>query len=58
LTQQQKDKSYLINKELSDKCTTAKIDLAIAETDKNSSEIKKQNEIISSTCVQVIQCDT
>jgi hypothetical protein len=51
LTQQQKDKSYLINKELSDKCTTAKIDLAIAETDKNSSEIKKQNEIISSTCI-------
>jgi hypothetical protein len=51
LTQQQNDKSYLINKELSDKCTTAKIDLAIAETDKNSSEIKKQNEIISSTCI-------
>jgi hypothetical protein len=58
LTQQQKDKSYLINKELSDKCTTAKIDLAIAETDKNSSEIKKQNEIISSTRIQVIQCGT
>ncbi|MFT6910180.1 MAG: hypothetical protein ACJAS1_006908 [Oleiphilaceae bacterium] len=51
LTQQQKDQTYLMNKELSDKCTAAKIDLAIAETDKNSSEIKKQNALISSTCI-------
>ncbi|WP_425393364.1 hypothetical protein [Colwellia piezophila] len=51
LTQQQKDQTYLMNKELSDKCTEAKIDLAIAETDKNSSEIKKQNALISSTCI-------
>ena len=51
LTQQQKDQAYLMSKELSDKCTTAKIDLAIAETDKNSSEIKKQNALISSTCI-------
>ena len=51
LTQLQKDKVYLMNKELSDKCTAAKIDLAIAETDKNTSEIKKQNEQISSTCI-------
>jgi hypothetical protein len=40
LTQQQKDQTYLMNKELSDKCTTAKID-------KNASEIKKQNALIS-----------
>ncbi len=51
LTQQQKDQSYLMNKELSDKCTVAKIDLAIAQADKNTSEIEKQNEVISSTCL-------
>jgi hypothetical protein len=51
LTQQQKDQTYLMSKELSDKCTAAKIDLAIAETDKNASEIKKQNALISSTCI-------
>jgi hypothetical protein len=51
LTQQQKDQGYLMNKELSDKCTAAKIDLAIAETDKNASDIKKQNALISSTCI-------
>ena len=50
LTQMQKDKIYLLNKELSDKCTTAKIDLAIAETDNNTSEIKQQKSIISDTC--------
>ncbi len=51
LTQMQKDQTYLMNKELSDKCTTAKIDLAIAETDKNTSEIKKQDALIKSTCI-------
>ncbi len=51
LTQQQKDQTYLMSKELSDKCTAAKIDLAIAETGKNASEIKKQNALISSTCI-------
>ncbi len=35
----------------SDKCIEAKIDLAIAETDKNTSEIKKQSALISSTCI-------
>jgi hypothetical protein len=29
-----------MNKKLSDRCTTAKIDLVVAETDKNTSEIK------------------
>lgn len=51
LTQQQKDQTYLMDKELSDKCTAAKIDLAIAEADKNASEIKKQSDLISSTCI-------
>ena len=51
LTQQQKDQVYLMNKELSDKCTEAKIDLALAEADKRASEIKKQNAVISSTCI-------
>jgi len=51
LTQLQKGKSYLMNKELSDKCTKARIDLAIAETDSNISEIKKQKTLIANTCV-------
>ncbi|MCJ8318003.1 MAG: hypothetical protein MJK12_00110 [Colwellia sp.] len=51
LSQQQKDQSYLMNKELSDKCTTAKIDLAIAETEKNTDEIKKHSTIISDSCL-------
>lgn len=51
LKQQQKDQTYLMTKELSDKCTAAKIDLAIAETDENLGEIKKQNKLISSTCI-------
>ena len=51
LTQQQKDQTYLMSKELSEKCTEAKIDLAIAKSDKNSSEIKRQKALIGSTCV-------
>lgn len=51
LTQQQKDQTYLMNKELTDKCTAAKIDLAIAEKDDNASEIKKQKALISNTCM-------
>ncbi|MBA6223630.1 MULTISPECIES: hypothetical protein [unclassified Colwellia] len=51
LTQQQKDQTYLMNKALSEQCTTAKIDLAIAVTDNNASEIKQQNALISRTCI-------
>lgn len=51
LSQQQKDQAYLMRKELSDKCTTAKIDLAIAEKNENDSEIKKQKALIKNTCV-------
>lgn len=51
MSQYQKDQSYLVKKELSDKCTTAKIDLAIAEADKNTSDIEKQNALINSSCL-------
>ena len=51
LAQQQKDQNYLMRKELSDKCSAAKIDLAIAQTNKNTNEIEKQNALISSTCI-------
>lgn len=50
LMQHQKDQMYIMTKELSDKCTAAKIDLAIAETEGNLDEIKKQGKLISSTC--------
>jgi hypothetical protein len=51
MSQYQKDQSYLVRKELSDKCTTAKIDLAIAESNKNNSDIEKQKALISSSCL-------
>ena len=51
MAQYQKDQNYLVSKELSDKCTTAKIDLAIAESNKKLDEIKRQNAIISDSCL-------
>ena len=51
MAQQQKDQNYLMSKELSDKCTKAKIDLAMSESENNVSEIKKQKELISLTCI-------
>lgn len=51
MVQQQKDQNYLMSKELTVKCTDAKIDLAIAETDKKDSEINKQKELIKSMCL-------
>jgi hypothetical protein len=51
MAQYQKDQIYLLSKELSDKCTTAKIDLAMAETDNNFEEIKIQKALIGSTCI-------
>ena len=50
MVQHQKDQSYLMSKALADKCTEAKIDLAIAQTDENANEINKQKALISSTC--------
>ncbi len=52
MVQQQKDQNYLMSKELTDKCTDAKIDLAIAEADKKASEIKMQKELIKSMCLK------
>jgi hypothetical protein len=51
LKQQQQDQTYLMKKELADKCTAAKIDLAMAEQEKNTSEIHQQIESINSNCV-------
>lgn len=51
LKQQQKDQTYLMNKELADKCAAAKIDLAMAEQEKNTSEIHKNIDLINSNCV-------
>lgn len=51
MAQYQKDQSYLMTKELADKCTTAEIDLVIAQAEKNAQEIKRQNEVIKNTCV-------
>jgi len=51
MAQQQKDQNYLMSKELTEKCTNAKINLAIAETEKKASEINKQKELIKSMCI-------
>ncbi len=48
--QYQKDQSYLLTKELSDKCEAAKIDLAVAQSNKNSKEIEKQQALIENSC--------
>ena len=50
--QQQKDQTHLMNKELADKCTAAKIDLAMAEQEKNTKEIHQQIGLINSNCVE------
>jgi len=52
LSQQQKDQNYLMVKELSDKCSQAQVNLIVAKTDKNKSEIIKQKKLISSTCLE------
>ena len=51
MVQQQKDQNYLMSKELSDKCNEAKIDLAIAESEGNLSEIKENKKTISKMCI-------
>lgn len=50
VAQQQKDQGYLMNKELADKCTAARVDLAVAESQGNTADIQKQQSIISDTC--------
>ena len=51
MMQQLKDQNYLMSKELSEKCTNAKIDLVIAESKERKKEAQKQKELISTTCV-------
>lgn len=51
LTQQQKDQSYLMDKELSEQCQEAKIDLAIAKTDNKVADIKRSEAIIADSCL-------
>ncbi|KZN37503.1 hypothetical protein N474_04505 [Pseudoalteromonas luteoviolacea CPMOR-2] len=48
--QAQKDKVYLMDKELSDKCKNAKVDHAVALTNNDQQELKRQEQIIKSTC--------
>ena len=52
MSQYQEDKAYLMKKELVDKCTDAKIALAIAEADNNQGEVKTQNNIINRACTK------
>lgn len=51
MAQYQKDQSYLMEQELADKCASAKMELLIAESEKDTKEIQKQKEIIEDTCV-------
>lgn len=50
LAQYQKDQSYLLNKELEDKCSAAKVDLAVAQSENNEKVAKAQQDIIKRTC--------
>ncbi len=50
LAQYQKDQAYLMDKELTEKCENAKIDLAIAQKEGNQREIKKQESLIANNC--------
>ncbi|KNC66432.1 hypothetical protein [Pseudoalteromonas ardens] len=52
LAQAQRDQVYLMDKELRDKCRNAKVDLAVAQGDKNDQEIARQTDIIKQTCRQ------
>lgn len=51
LAQAQKDKVYLMNKELADKCEQARTALIVAQQDDNKDGIQRNNEIIKDTCV-------
>lgn len=50
LSQQQKDQSYLMDKELADKCSAARIDYAVAESQGDEDNMQKHADIISRTC--------
>lgn len=50
LKQAQKDKTYLMDKELRDKCNDAKISYAIAKSNQNEKEMQAQKAIMAKTC--------
>ena len=50
LAQAQKDKLYLMDKELRDKCNDAKISYAVAKSNNNEKEAQAQKAIMSNTC--------
>jgi len=49
-TQMLKDKSYLMDKELRDKCINAKVALAVAQSEGKQDDIKLNRRIIQDTC--------
>ncbi|WP_462183080.1 hypothetical protein [Pseudoalteromonas maricaloris] len=51
LAQQQQDQNYLMRKELQDKCDDAKVNLAIAKSDKATKAIKKHQREIKDYCI-------
>lgn len=50
VAQHQKDQSYLMDKELTEKCSSTKIDLAIAQSNKNKKEIEQLQSKIKTVC--------
>ena len=50
LAQAQKDKLYLMDKELRDKCNDAKISHAVAKSNNNEKEAQAQKAIMANTC--------
>lgn len=51
MAQHQRDQNYLMKKELADKCTAARISLAVAEGEGDIREQQKQNRLIKNTCI-------
>lgn len=50
LVQQQKDQSYLMGKELRDKCEAARVDKLVAESQGDDAAVARQQSIIEKTC--------
>lgn len=50
LAQQQKDQNYLMDKELSDKCFAAKVDLAVAESEGDDKALDAHKRTIADSC--------
>ena len=48
--QQQKDQNYLLSKELKDKCDKARIDLAVAQRERNDESVSIHEGTIEKTC--------